>query len=276
MMLNPRLLACCMFCLFQCCPVSSNACDSVAQYSKFGKCCSKCPAGTYTRSECTEEKDAECHPCGHGLYQSEWNTLDHCQMHKSCNSNGGFEVQEAGTVHSNTICRCQAGKHCVNKDCEICKDNDDCERGYGLIDITDEDFSRPGCEKCKPGYFSNITSKSETCRKWTDCGSLQMLVNGTATTDVICGTPEPPSKVGLVTVIIFLSALLAAIVLSFFIFYGRNQENRTKIMDAISRLLKSGDKAIAPIQERTENGRIVATAGDEDKCTEDGTELLPV
>ncbi|XP_067904210.1 tumor necrosis factor receptor superfamily member 5-like [Heterodontus francisci] len=276
-MLSPRILVCCILCLFQCCQiVSSNTCDNRSQYSKFGKCCSKCPPGTYTSSECTDAKDSDCQPCGPDYYQSEWNKLDHCQMHKSCNNNGGFEVEKPGTSTSDTICRCQVGKYCINKDCEICKDNEVCEPGSGVIYKEDGGFARQVCVKCEAGYFSNVSSDLEPCRKWSNCGLLQMLENGTTTKDVKCGTPEPSSKVGLVLVIVLLSAVLAVTILSFFIYCGCNQENRMKIRDIINRLRKN--KIQKPIQERemTENGRILTTAGNEDKSPEDGTELLSV
>ncbi|XP_067856752.1 tumor necrosis factor receptor superfamily member 5-like isoform X2 [Heptranchias perlo] len=276
-MMTRRVLACWVFCLFQCCqPVSSNICNNESEYSKFSKCCSKCPPGSYTRIECTAEKDTDCSPCDSGRFQSEWNTLDHCQLHKTCS--GEFLIEKHGTSTSDTICQCPSGKHCVNKDCEICEDNEVCKLGYGVVYKEGEEFMIPACEKCELGYFSNISSDLEPCRKWSDCGSLQMLEYGAATKDVKCGTPEPSSKVGLVTVIVLLSALLAIIILSFFINYGHNQDNRNKIRNAISRLLKKRIKVQTPIQElvMTENGRILTTAGDEDKSPEDGTQLLTV
>ncbi|XP_060691951.1 tumor necrosis factor receptor superfamily member 5-like [Hemiscyllium ocellatum] len=276
-MLRPSILACCVLCLFQGCQlVSGNICNTRSQYWKLDKCCSKCPPGTYMSSECTETKDSECQRCDSDRYQSEWNTLDHCQLHKSCNPNGGFVVEKPGTTTSDTICQCQLGMYCINTDCEICEENKVCGPGYGVVYKEDRGLSRPVCERCEPGYFSNVSSNMEPCRKWSDCGSLQMLENGTATKDMKCGILEPPSKVGLITVIVFLSVLLAIIILLSFICIGSNKEHRTKIRDIINRLCPGNMRK--PVQEhvKTENGRILATAGDEDNSPEDGTELLPV
>ncbi|XP_051887662.1 tumor necrosis factor receptor superfamily member 5-like isoform X2 [Pristis pectinata] len=261
----------------ECCQhVSSITCNPVSEYAKFGKCCRLCPPGTYMSSECSEKNDSKCQPCGPDRYQSDWNKLEHCHLQKVCNNNGGFVVEKAGTSTSDTICQCQVGKHCLNKDCEICEGNSVCEPGYGVVYKERGNFTVPVCEICEAGYYSNVSSNLEACRKWSDCGSLQMLVNGTTTKDVECGTPEPPSKVGLVVVIVLLSAVLTVILLSFFIYSGYNQENRTKAWITFTRLLKCAETTKKPIQELTENGRILATAGDEDKSPEMMTELLPV
>ncbi|XP_078412437.1 tumor necrosis factor receptor superfamily member 5-like [Cetorhinus maximus] len=277
-MLSPNFLVCCILCLSQVCQLaSSGTCNDGSRYSKFNKCCTKCPPGMYMSNECTATKDSECQPCGPDHYQSEWNTLDHCQLHKSCNNNGGFVIEKPGTSTSDTICQCQLGKYCVNKDCEICKDNEICGPGNGVVYKEGGSFTRPVCEKCEAGYFSNVSSKLEPCRKWSDCRSLQMLENGTATKDVKCGTTEVPSKGKLITVIALLSVVLFIIILFSFIYIGYNKENRIKIRHLINRL-KCEDKTQMPVQERemTENGRILATAADEDKSTEDGTELLAI
>ncbi|XP_038658951.1 tumor necrosis factor receptor superfamily member 5-like [Scyliorhinus canicula] len=277
-MLSPSRLVCCVLCLFQVCQVASRkTCEDRTKYLKFAKCCSKCPPGEYMSSQCTDVKDSECQRCGPDRYQSEWNTLDHCQLHKSCNNNGGFVVENPGTSTTDTVCQCQLGMQCINKDCEICKENEVCGPGTGVVYREDEGFARPLCEKCEAGYFSNVSSKLESCQRWNDCGSLQMLENGTSTKDVKCGTLELPSKGGLILVIALLSVMLFIIILISLIYIGYNQENRIKIRDFINRL-KCKEKIQTPVQvrEMTENGNILATAADEDKSPEDGTELLAV
>ncbi|XP_078092509.1 tumor necrosis factor receptor superfamily member 5-like [Mustelus asterias] len=277
-MLSPGLLVCCVLCLSQVCQLaSSSTCNDRSQYLRFDKCCSKCKPGTFMSSECTDKKDSKCHSCDPDRYQSEWNTLDHCQLHKSCNSNGGFVVENPGTRTTDTICKCQAGMYCVNKDCEICKDNDVCGPGSGVVYKEDGGFTKPVCEKCETGHFSNVSSKLASCQKWSDCGSLQLLENGTSTKDVKCGTLELPPKGRLIIVIALLSTVLFIIIFISFICIGYNQENRIKIRKFINGL-KCKDRVGTPIQERvmTENGRILATAADEDNSPEDGTELLVV
>ncbi|XP_048406322.1 tumor necrosis factor receptor superfamily member 5-like [Stegostoma tigrinum] len=276
-MLRPIILVCYFLCLFQGFQlVSGISCKTRSRYLKLNKCCSKCPPGTYMNSECTETKDSECYNCGPDRYQSEWNTLDHCQLHKTCNRNGGFVVEKQGTNTADTICQCQLGMYCINKDCEICEENKVCGPGYGVVYRQDGGISMPMCERCEPGYFSNVSSNMAPCRKWNDCGSLPIQENGTATKDVKCGTSGLPSKAGLFTVIVLLSILLVIIILLSFICIGSNKEHRTKIRDIVNRLCRHNMSK--PVQEhvKTENGRILATAGDEDKSPEDGTELLPV
>ncbi|XP_062897691.1 tumor necrosis factor receptor superfamily member 5-like isoform X1 [Mobula hypostoma] len=277
-MLGSHFLFCCILFVLQCPQhVSGSTCNPVSEHAKFGKCCHLCPPGTYMSRECTEETDSECQPCGPDRYQSEWNVLEHCHLHKVCTNNGGFVVEKAGTSTSDTVCQCQVGKHCVNKDCEICEENNVCEPGYGVVYKEEgANFTIPVCEVCEAGYFSNISSNLEPCRKWSDCGSLHMLVNGTITKDVECGSQVPSSKVGLVVVIALLTTVLSFILLSFFIYSGYNQENRTKVWITFTRLVKCAEPTKKPIQELTENGRIVATAGDEDKSPEMMTELLLV
>ncbi|XP_069740868.1 tumor necrosis factor receptor superfamily member 5-like isoform X2 [Narcine bancroftii] len=273
----PRVLFCYIVFLLQCCQaMTSSSCDPISQYPKFGKCCDKCPPGTYMSSECAERNTSGCQPCGPDRYQSEWNMLEHCHLHKTCSNNGGFVVEKAGTSTSNTICQCQFGKHCVNKDCEICEENTVCIPGYGVVYKEAENFIIPICEKCEAGYYSNVSSNLEACRKWSNCGLLKMIADGTTTKDVECGTPEPLSKVGLVVGIVFLSGVLLLILLTFFIHSGYNQENRTKVRNMFTRLMRCTGKIQMPIQELTENGRILATAGDEDKSPEVMTELMPV
>ncbi|XP_059836306.1 tumor necrosis factor receptor superfamily member 5-like isoform X2 [Hypanus sabinus] len=277
-MLASRVLFCCTLFVFQCCQhASSSACDSVSKYAKFGKCCSLCPPGMYMSSECTEKNDSKCQPCGPERYQSKWNRLEHCHLHKVCTNNGGFVVEKAGSSTSDTVCQCQVGKHCVNKDCEICEENSVCEPGYGVVYKEEgANFTIPVCEVCEAGYYSNISSNLEPCRKWSDCGSLHTLENGTTMKDVECGTQVSSSKLGLVVVIALLSTVLSVILLSFFIYSGYNQENRTKVWIIFTRLVKCAEPTKMPVQELTENGRIVATAGDEDKSPEVMTELLLV
>ncbi|XP_069740869.1 tumor necrosis factor receptor superfamily member 5-like isoform X3 [Narcine bancroftii] len=224
----PRVLFCYIVFLLQCCQaMTSSSCDPISQYPKFGKCCDKCPPGTYMSSECAERNTSGCQPCGPDRYQSEWNMLEHCHLHKTCSNKA-------------------------------------------------ENFIIPICEKCEAGYYSNVSSNLEACRKWSNCGLLKMIADGTTTKDVECGTPEPLSKVGLVVGIVFLSGVLLLILLTFFIHSGYNQENRTKVRNMFTRLMRCTGKIQMPIQELTENGRILATAGDEDKSPEVMTELMPV
>ncbi|XP_007910563.1 tumor necrosis factor receptor superfamily member 5-like [Callorhinchus milii] len=258
--------------------MSDNQCDSLTQFPKLNKCCSKCPPGQYTEIECTAKTDSKCRPCAHGYYQSTW-SQNECRRHTVCNENGGFITKVPGTSINNTVCQCKLGKHCPNKDCEICENNKVCHLGYGVV-FKKEDGAElilPVCEECQPGYFSNTSSATDPCRKWTNCGLLQVQNNGTPSRDVICSPQEHDSK-GLIPWVVVLSTTLLLVMLALTFYFGCKQDNRTRMRNAFTSMLKCKHKIQMPVQEQetTENGRILATAEEEDKSPEVVVPLITV
>ncbi|XP_078092513.1 tumor necrosis factor receptor superfamily member 5-like [Mustelus asterias] len=170
----------------------ATKCNTITQYLKFYRCCAKCPPGTYMNSECTVQKDTDCKACEEGLYQSDWNLADHCQQHTYCHPNGGFVTESSGDSLQDAVCLCEIGKHCVNKDCEMCVDDKPCEPGFGVDIPADRKHKNTECKQCESGYYSNVSSSVEYCEKWTNCGSRGELKPGSSTSDVKC-KPWPPS-----------------------------------------------------------------------------------
>ncbi|XP_067904209.1 tumor necrosis factor receptor superfamily member 5-like isoform X2 [Heterodontus francisci] len=163
---------------------SATKCNNVTQYLLFSRCCAKCPPGTYLISKCTILKDTDCNRCEEGLYQSNWSLADHCQRHMYCDPNGGFVTESPGSTLQDAMCLCAVGKHCINKDCEMCVEDMSCEPGSGVVIPADRKNKNTECKECESGYFSNVSSSVEHCWKWTNCGSRGELKPGNSTTDV--------------------------------------------------------------------------------------------
>uniref|UniRef100_UPI00398E7F87 tumor necrosis factor receptor superfamily member 11A-like n=1 Tax=Pristiophorus japonicus TaxID=55135 RepID=UPI00398E7F87 len=198
--------------LYQC--ESATKCNTVTQYLKFSRCCAKCPPGSYLINACTIQQDTECRRCEEGQYQSIWSLIDHCQLHTYCDPNGGFVTVSPGNTLDNAVCLCAIGKHCINEDCEICVQDMSCEPGSGVVIPADRKFTNTACEECKSGYYSNVSSSVELCRKWTNCGSREELRPGNSTTDVKCKPwPAPVTdKTPAIVISILVTAILVALI----------------------------------------------------------------
>ncbi|XP_072094523.1 tumor necrosis factor receptor superfamily member 5-like [Mobula birostris] len=175
-----------------CISAPSSSCDVETQYLKGGRCCFKCGPGSYMRSECNTTVYPDCHPCGNGTYQQQWNKNSPCKKHSSCDP-GEFEVIKAGDLISDVVCMCKEGKHCPNRDCEVCRDDDVCLPGSGVKTPGDRKYQGTVCEECKEGFYSNVSSSIEPCRKWTNCTSFGLIEAqpGSSKADVVCGVPLP-------------------------------------------------------------------------------------
>ncbi|XP_043566091.1 tumor necrosis factor receptor superfamily member 5-like [Chiloscyllium plagiosum] len=174
-----------------CLCASPSDCDKKTEYFKDGKCCFKCGPGSFLVAKCNLSEYSSCRPCQHGFYQPAWTMEDHCQSHTVCDSTGGFEVVKTGDQLSDVECLCKQGMHCPNKDCEICHSDTACHPGEGVTIPGDRKFQETICEDCKNGFYSNVTSFTEPCKKWMDCSSLRLIEirAGTAWSDVECGIP---------------------------------------------------------------------------------------
>ncbi|GCB74450.1 hypothetical protein scyTo_0003540 [Scyliorhinus torazame] len=172
------------------CDVPSN-CDNNTQYFKADQCCYKCGPGSFMQAECKGSVNSHCIPCLSGFYQPLWTREDHCRKHSACDSAGGFEVIEAGNQLKDVECLCGHGMHCPNKDCEVCDPDKSCTPGQGVIIPGDRKNQATVCEDCKFGFYSNVTSLTEPCRKWTNCASLGLIEGnpGTSVNDVRCSVP---------------------------------------------------------------------------------------
>ncbi|XP_067904208.1 tumor necrosis factor receptor superfamily member 5-like isoform X1 [Heterodontus francisci] len=192
---------------------SATKCNNVTQYLLFSRCCAKCPPGTYLISKCTILKDTDCNRCEEGLYQSNWSLADHCQRHMYCDPNGGFVTESPGSTLQDAMCLCAVGKHCINKDCEMCVEDMSCEPGSGVVIPADRKNKNTECKECESGYFSNVSSSVEHCWKWTNCGSRGELKPGNSTTDVKCNPwPAPVTdKTAAIMISVLATATLVAL-----------------------------------------------------------------
>ncbi|XP_020368703.1 tumor necrosis factor receptor superfamily member 5-like isoform X1 [Rhincodon typus] len=170
---------------------SSSDCDDKTQYFEGGKCCFKCGPGSFLAAKCNSNKYSSCEPCQRGFYQPVWTMEDHCQPHTVCDSKGGFEIMQVGDGVRNVQCLCKQGMHCPNKDCEICEHDTACPPGQGVKIPGDRKFQATTCEDCETGFYSNVTSLTEPCKKWMDCSSFSLIEvrAGTTQSDVECGIP---------------------------------------------------------------------------------------
>ncbi|XP_067856749.1 tumor necrosis factor receptor superfamily member 5-like [Heptranchias perlo] len=193
---------------------SATKCNNITQYLKFSRCCAKCPPGSYLINECTIQNDTDCKRCEEGQYQTDWSLADHCQLHMYCDPNGGFVTESPGNTMHNTVCLCAIGKHCINKDCEMCVEDMSCEPGSGVVVPADRKLKNTVCKQCKNGYYSNVSSPVEHCWKWTNCESQGELKPGNSTTDVKC-KPWPAQmtdKTAAIVISVLATAILVALV----------------------------------------------------------------
>ncbi|XP_007910556.1 tumor necrosis factor receptor superfamily member 5 [Callorhinchus milii] len=186
---------------------SSAKCNSLTQYYKVARCCTKCPPGSYMEKECTRKVETDCRGCEPHHYQSDWNMLDHCRRHTNCDPNGGFETDSEGDTTHNTVCRCAVGKHCANKDCEVCMDDTPNEELVAPDDHWPKDTE---CKPCQPGFYSDVSCAVAPCKPWTDCGPKGQLKPGNTTSDVICN-PDTVLSAG-ITAAIVVGVLLVVLV----------------------------------------------------------------
>ncbi|XP_041060490.1 tumor necrosis factor receptor superfamily member 5-like isoform X2 [Carcharodon carcharias] len=170
------------------CDNPSN-CDNETQYFKADKCCFKCGPGSFMKAECETSVYSSCDPCLSGFYQPVWTKEDHCRKHSACDSTGDFEVMKAGDQLKDIECLCKHGMHCPNKDCEVCEHDKMCPPGQGVKSPGDRKYQATICEDCELGFYSNVTSLTESCRKWLDCAplGLRKVKLGTSQSDVECG-----------------------------------------------------------------------------------------
>ncbi|XP_067856748.1 tumor necrosis factor receptor superfamily member 5-like [Heptranchias perlo] len=182
------ILLSCAISLYQC--ASPSDCNIETQYFKTDKCCFKCGPGSFAVAECETSEYSSCQPCPTGFYQPVWTKEDHCRKHSSCDS-GDFEVVKAGDLIKDVECLCKKGRHCANRDCEVCRNDDICPQGSGVKTPGDRKYNGTICEECKVGFYSDVTSSTEPCRKWMDCASLGLVTAkpGSSQTDVACDVP---------------------------------------------------------------------------------------
>lgn len=265
------------FALQFCLCASSNNCDNETQYLKEGRCCFKCGPGSYLVHECSgSEKYSSCQPCTPGFYQREWTKGTHCNRHAACDS-GEFDVVKAGDLVNDVVCLCKEGKHCVNRDCEVCTRDDDCPPGSGVKTPGDRKYNGTVCEECKDGFYSNVSSSTEPCRKWISCASLGLIEAhaGSLKTDVVCSVPLQGTgccRGAVISLALFLIIFIALFVCSVLGYLNTP-------VNAIRRLMNRGDGEMDPErvahEDRLLHGVPMAESGLHTGIQEEGKDSRP-
>ncbi|XP_028327008.1 tumor necrosis factor receptor superfamily member 6B-like [Gouania willdenowi] len=147
--------------------------------------CTKCPPGSHMAAHCTTDVPTQCTPCTEGYFTELWNYLPRClYCYNFCT--GNMEVERECTPVSNRVCRCKEGFFWVD---DFCVPHSECEPGYGVLTKGTTKMDTV-CEKCPEGHFSNTFSALDTCVKHKECGSEQLVLQGTVDQDTVCGSCE--------------------------------------------------------------------------------------
>lgn len=188
---------------------SAPTCGPVQYLDENNKCCEKCPMGEKRVSGC---ESPVCVPCGDGEYMPEYNPKTSCIVKTYCDPNLNFVYKTHGSRVENAQCICKEGTHCSSVDCDTCNANTECDKGHGVKAAATEQKDTE-CEACPKNYYSNITSAKEPCIPWTSCApGLVVKIEGTATSDVVCGPGERDERVAMaVWITVGVLAVLVAV-----------------------------------------------------------------
>ncbi|KAH0520728.1 Tumor necrosis factor receptor superfamily member 11A [Microtus ochrogaster] len=204
-------------------------CARERHYEHLGRCCSKCEPGRYLSSKCTPTSDSVCLPCGPDEYLDTWNEEDKCLLHKVCDAGKALVAVDPGNHTAPRRCACTAGYH-WSPDCECCRRNTECAPGFGAEHPLRLNMDTV-CTPCLLGFFSDISSSTDTCRPWTNCSLLGRLEAqpGTNKSDVVCSSSltlrKPPKEAqiylpSLVILLLFVSVILVAAII-FGVYYRK-------------------------------------------------------
>lgn len=180
-------------------------CDPLTQYEKLGECCNMCGPGT-SMSSLSTCLEPQCQSCDPHEYQDKHTKESKCQRQPFCDPNLHFQDPR----HNNkkkTVCLCKEGYHCSTERCYGCEKHSLCQPGHGVK--SEGTHSKDTvCEKCPLGTYSNETTASRECKKWTECETVQQI--GTDTSDNICGS-STRKHLGLIAIPV---ALLIGVIIS--------------------------------------------------------------
>uniref|UniRef100_A0A3B5M987 Hematopoietic death receptor n=1 Tax=Xiphophorus couchianus TaxID=32473 RepID=A0A3B5M987_9TELE len=128
------------------------SCKKDTEYLHNGICCSKCEAGQYVQTPCTETgTKGTCEECDYGTFTEHANGLKQCIKCTQCPPDQ--EIVRVCSHTQDTLCRCKPGRYChPDEACEICKK---CSRCNGDEEVVKNCTSTSNTE-CKklPGITS--------------------------------------------------------------------------------------------------------------------------
>ncbi|XP_069564565.1 tumor necrosis factor receptor superfamily member 14-like isoform X2 [Brachyistius frenatus] len=188
-----------------------------AKYLIGDECCPKCLPGSRVKTHCTEFRSTSCLPCIEGTYMDKPNGLSLCALCTICDAGSGLKVKRSCTVTSDTACEPLEGFYCTDStegNCAAAEKHTTCQPGQ-YISQKGTAFRDSVCSDCTDGTFSDGTFTS--CQQHTQCETinLQLIKEGTTSTDAECG--EPSSNVAVIVISILVVFLL--IVSFLFIIY---------------------------------------------------------
>lgn len=164
----------------------SLKCDPEKEYEYHGRCCDKCQPGTHVQARCFSNAKTVCSPCGPNQYMSVWNEDLKCIRFMVCDLGKALNISYKGNSTHPRECECIEGYHFDTK-LEICMENVKCRPGFG-VQLPVQSNKNTVCTPCPVGYYSNSSSATEACTRWTNCtdSGLQETAPGTNTSDAIC------------------------------------------------------------------------------------------
>ncbi|XP_044203680.1 tumor necrosis factor receptor superfamily member 18 isoform X1 [Thunnus albacares] len=159
-----------------------------------GRCCDKCPPGTYMKQFCSDQQQTVCSPCEDGFFSDTYNVFDRCEECRSCPQ----DYAEKCTPTTNANCSCFSGFLCSNNMCTKCEENK-CATGekptrkagpdpFSGVELIEYSYQcEPACSDKE--YYD---AKKDICKPWTHCGAFGLgeRFPGNKTHDSICDTNE--------------------------------------------------------------------------------------
>ncbi|XP_035018628.1 tumor necrosis factor receptor superfamily member 5 [Hippoglossus stenolepis] len=167
-------------------------CPTEDKYLKDGRCCDRCPAGTYMQAGCDGTKRTKCDKCRHGYYMATKNHMKDCQRCKECSSNNNQRNSKDCSAAEDTECECETGFYCSNDKCEHCQPVTQCPVGEG-VRVSANHTNDTICAPCEEGTYSNVTDFISHCKTHTRCRELgrELIFQGTQTTNSVCSDVLP-------------------------------------------------------------------------------------
>ncbi|KAM4027247.1 tumor necrosis factor receptor superfamily member 11A [Anomaloglossus baeobatrachus] len=200
-------------------PARQNSlnCDPQKQYEYRGQCCNKCSPGTHLTARCSPNANTKCSPCGPNEYMSIWNEDVKCTRHRDCDSGKALRVTFEGNSTYPQECVCTEGYYFDTKQ-DICMENVKCLPGFG-VQLPVQSNKNTVCTPCPVGYYSNSSSATDACNRWTNCTNvgLQEIVPGNNISDAICDhhivSPDLTKVVILIMLLIVASGIVICIII---------------------------------------------------------------
>lgn len=158
------------------------------QFESGDRCCQRCNAGEYMKTECDGTKETECAKCECGFYTDSPNHVDKCHPCKQCLPSHKKQTLNQCTTKANTVCKCVSGYYCNNAECEHCLPVTRCQVGEG-VKTPGNGTTNVICAPCGKGTFSNVTDYESPCKPHTRCEDYGgvLKIPGDNKSDAVCG-----------------------------------------------------------------------------------------